>query len=290
MAVLQLSTGTVKSRLSRVYAAEDGDVEWVHSDGSIDTIGHGHGHDVIADPQTGWVSWVQGSAERHPELVVYDTSKPGVLARLPLAYGGPRAETLDEGSEPVAIDNGAVYYAAQDGDYRWDVTAGSNPEKVTDAGTFLLDRHSGVQIIRPYDTTNGYGHVVIQRPGASDLPIDDDGYPRLSPDGRYLLTVSMSLGDRSGHVRLYDTHTGQQVATGMPNYMRIDTAAFDEDGNIVVAATARPASPPHTTPDGIWLGFIDGPLDLINCRTVDATCTTTGADIAPGLVLLPAGL
>lgn len=274
-----------------VFTAEDGDVNWVHSDGSIDTIGHKNSYVVVSDPQTGWVSWVEGTVDSHPELVVYDTQKPEVIGRQSLPYHGPRWQVLDYGGIPIAIDGGVVYYATENGDYRWDINAATDPQKISDAHTYVLDHQSGVQIVEPFHEPQGYGDIVIQRPGQPDRTIAVRDYmARLSPDGNYLITTQGSALAADSYVHIYDTHTGQQVPTGLPTGLAVDSAAFDADNNIVVAGTMNPPKPltrQEEEQNGINIPRFHTPLDLIRCSPITATCTTTAPSAAPDLVQLP---
>jgi hypothetical protein len=254
------------------YTRLDGDVVWVESDGTRHVLGHTYGS-VIADSPTGWVSWVEMGPDHHPELVVYDTTTSKDLGRLPLSYDGPRFQILDAGSEPIAIDKGVVYYAAEDGDYAWDVTAGTDPQRVTDVNTYLLDHQGGVQVVRQH-TSMGYGPNIIQRPGADDLTVNLDGSTRLSPDGNHLLIVHSSFLSEHAEVQLLDTRTGTSANIPFDPDVTVQAGAFVDNTTILVT-TAHLAPPPTGPQMGIFpRGISEGPASILSCTIDTGACTT----------------
>jgi hypothetical protein len=257
---------------SAAYTTLNGDVVFVESDGTRHVLGHTYGS-VVADSATGWLSWVEMRGDHHPELVVYDTTTSRDLGRLPLSYDGPRFQTLDAGSEPLAIDNGTVYYAAEDGDYAWDVTAGTNPQRVTDTNTYLRDHQGGVAIVQQH-TSMGYGPAIIKRPGAADLTVKLEGFDRLSPDGNHLLIVHPSLSSLPGAVEVIDTRTGATVNIHFDAGVTVQAGTFIDDNNILIA-TAHLAPAPTGPQDGILgVGSSQGPASLLSCGIDTAQCTT----------------
>lgn len=259
-------------------------VVYVDESGATTTIGHKSWSSPLAsDPATGWVAWVEATRSAPPILVVYDTEADREVGRRELTERGPRWEVMDEGSYPIAIEDGQVFFAAQDGDYRWDVASGSEPERVTDVGTYLHDEEAGVELVVPYDPKRGYGDVVIRRPGSPDVTIGTDGASRLSPDGRYAVATSY---DGTSRPALYDAITGDRLETGTEG-RPVLAATFGPDNTLtyVIGTPPEPTSPDEGI--GPFFTKMPGPpYELVTCHIATASCETVAGEIGgPGVVL-----
>lgn len=270
----QVSTGAV-------YAADSTDVIWVQADGTSHLLGHTYGV-VVSNPATGWVSWVDKGVDRdHRELVVYDTTTGEELGRQPVAYDGPRFQRLDEGAEPVTIDGNNVYYAAEDGDYRWDPSSGEDPQRVTDAMTDLRDHRGDVQLVQPWRDPMGWQPAILQRPGQDDLSVEGDGRARLSPDGSHLLITQQAMSDDRGSLRVLDTRTGAYTEIPLAEGAALESATFVDNQTVVVATGHLEPMP---TPTGSIIGIFErgavGPVSILTCSVDSGECTTAATTSA----------
>lgn len=266
-------------------AGEDrGPLVHVTDDGNQSTIGEkAYGDRLAADTTTGWVAWVDHSDDA-TVLVVFDTAAGEEVARRELADDGPRHEVLDEGPYPIAIEDGAVFYADWDADYRWDVAAGAEPMQVTDGDTYLVDRESGVDLIRSYDTERGYGPPVLRREGEADAELPDSA-GLLSPDGRHVLGLT-AIGP---YARLFDVaDQGRRVPTGLTDDRAIADVAFGRDGTLTFAF-GTPWTPPADGSRDLAppADYNVAPFDLVSCAIATATCETVVDGIESDNVVLP---
>ena len=156
-------------------------------------------------------------------------------------------------------------------------------ERVTDVGTYLLARESGVELTRSYDAERGYGPPVLRRDGETDVELPDS-VGLLSPDGRYVLGLT-SIGS---YPRLFDVATQGRVPIGLTDDRAVVDVAFGRDGTVTFAFGTpweRPddgdlGAPPPVSP---WTE----PFDLVTCEIASATCQTVADGIEGDNVVLP---
>lgn len=229
---------------------------------------------LVSDPKTGWVAWVESGATDPPELVVYDTSGGAELGRQPLPTDGHRMEWLDEGTQPIAIEDGTVYYAAFDGDYEWEVGQ-SAPRMLSDPDVALVDRQAGVVVTRPAGDSNA---LVVQQPDPSAPPVVLRGlyWGRLSTDGRYFLS-----GGSFSRLHVYDASTGEQIELPLGKGLVSSAAVLGESGTVTLAVGRRP----DPDPLGRTALGVDGPLDLLTCDLSTAACETSAEDVGDFVAL-----
>lgn len=262
-----------------VYGNEQGEVVAVADDGASTTLGRKvAGAPLVASADSDWVAWVDPRQD-DPVLVVYDTQTLAEVARWDLDHRGPRWGLLDAGSYPIAIDQGVVYFAAQDGDYRWPVRE-AEPQRILSDQQFLLDHQGGVEVTRP---PYADGDKIHFRPAGRDSSYTRAGNgAQLSPDGRYLIPFGPHY-----RVRVYDTSTGNLVPTGLATDRPVMTVAFGPD-NTATYLLGHPAEPADSEPvDGIFLRAPSGPFDLVTCRirTQECAVSVRNASDIPAVVL-----
>lgn len=255
----------------------------VADDGTTSTLAEKtDGWKFASDVTTGWVAWVDHPTDTPPALVVYDTRTGKEVGRHEVAEDGPRHEVLDEGPYPLSIEDGVVYYADWDADYRWDVASGEAPEAVTDSATYLVDREAGVEMTRTYDE-HGYSAPTVGPAGGAGAELPYWAFT-LSPDGLYV-AGGTSIGPEP---RLYDLAAEHAVPTGIDASRPFLASAFGADGTLTYAfGTVR-----RVTQEEIESGPIDGaglgaPFSLVTCEIATASCTTVVDDIGgdEGVVL-----
>ena len=247
----------VEVGVGAVYADRRGAVVLVGPDGALTRIGRAHPGAPLAAGGA-LVAWVD-PGERAPELVVYDVDRGHTIGRRELPYEGPRWDPAEEASHPIAVDRETVYYAAQDGDHTWELPDGP-------AGFLLppqlLDVAAGHRVLGVDDDTirmvQPLFNITLDRPGSSRA--------QLSPEGNYALTRTFPGGPTAnpfGSVRIYDTRSGDRLATGLGA------------GDVAVAATLGPdatatyiVARAADAPRGemyLRLSFV-GPLELRSCQ------------------------
>jgi hypothetical protein len=253
-----------------VYATETGEVVWVRGEGTTETIGQAGSYvELVSDPDTGWVAWVEGNTDQRPELVVYDTASAAVLAKQLLAPSGARRGVLDEGSQPISIDDGTVYYAAQDGDYAWAVGT-SAPQRLTSSSEYLVDHRAGVSVTRPAGSDDVV-HVVHSEYEAKPVVIRGVDSGTLSPEGRYLVAHHHWLREP----RIYDTLTGQRLQMSSPDGKPIVNAVFSDGGTVTYVVGEDMSEPPSEPMDGVFLPTPEGPFRLVTCLLSTGACHTS---------------
>ena len=167
-----------------------------------------HSSAVTADATGPLAAWVETADDGVAELVVYDSRRAVVVARV---SGGP----ADEAAPPdvVAVDDQAVYWSQRPGTgdplLRYDVATGEQEAVDLPSLAYVADVADGVFA---YGTSDlGAYRVVVASPRARStieglLMFDAD----LSPDGSYL----------AGHGRrglgVFEVATGQQVSLQPP--------------------------------------------------------------------------
>ncbi|PWN02469.1 hypothetical protein DJ010_12035 [Nocardioides silvaticus] len=218
----------------------------VTDDGTQSEIGtQTLGRRLVTDPDTGWVAWAVGSEGEAPELVVLDTRTGEEVGRRELPVDLPRRQVFGAEPAPIAIDDGSVYYTGPDGDYRWDVAAGAEPERVTTGDTHLLDVEAGTQL-----TTDDKGQVLV-------------------PGARYAVSQS-GIGSQ---VRVFDVATGDRVPSGLEPDDAPDQIAFGTDGTITYAFSTPWRRPDDFDPE-TEIPRSTPPRWLVTCTLGTDTCTT----------------
>ncbi len=186
---------------------------------------------------------------------------------------GPRWKWLDVGSYPIAIDDGQVFYAAQDGDYRWDPEA-DELQRISSGDHSVVDAQNGRVAIQPEGV--GGNVTTIETDGAPVTLAGADPVS-FSPDGRYVMITPGSIG---GKAALYETQRGTRLETGLPAQRPVADAAFGPNGTITYALSTRP-DPPDQRVDGPSIfPFPEPPFDLVTCVIATAACETVASDVA----------
>lgn len=167
---------------------------------------------IVADPDRGWIAWADGTEGGPTELVVHDVYQHREVGRREIPAGGPRDQLPGGGPRPIALEDGTLYFAGWDGDYRWQVGRGLDPRRVTDAETYLLDVEAGVE-----------------------LTVGETQASVLSPDGRY----AMGQTGIGSFVRLYDAATGDRIPSGIPADLAVDSVVFGPGGTILYSVPSE---------------------------------------------------
>jgi hypothetical protein len=186
-------------------------------------------------------------------------------------YRGARWERLDEGPHPIAIDNGSVYFAAQDGDWSWNPSRG-DLRRITSANEELLDVQNGYRLSRTWNSREGYSDILTATGPDGDTDTYKGFYGHLAPDGHHALVRTV------GAVRVFAPDSKQSVPLdvprGWPNGDFLLTFA-DPETVVVVGGGARRPDP---TVNFEGNGIIEGPLyvtwDLSTCSLRTRGCTT----------------
>lgn len=251
------------------YGNEEGDVVLVQADGERTTVGHKSSEAEMASGSAeGWLVWVD-PRDKAPQLVAYDVGADTELGRVDLPYRGPRWERLDAGSYPIAVDDGRIYYATQDGDWSW-APGDDDPVRESSADTDLLDVSAGFRIAHRWSEGSGWAENLTVTRADFDVLYNypgDRGW--FSPGATYLAI--------RGHDGLVVLRVGDTapVALDVPRGMDgtdVDLA-FTDDTTAVVS-TGGTLQPAPTTPiDGIFPRGYDT-WDLSTCDVDTGACTT----------------
>jgi hypothetical protein len=187
---------------------------------------------------------------------------------------------LDEGSFPIAVDSNRVFYAAQDGDYRWYFRTRRPPSRLGSPSTYLKDWKAGVAI-REFRDPDSTERLTISSAGQTTTVTSDrrnnDGdrsVDVLSYDGRFAL--QRDLGEYG--VRLWDVAHRAPILPGPLRRVEARTVTFDRRGRLVVVLETqhRPDGPPRST-----IGFGPPPgttwtYKIVRCTVKPVTCEPTG--------------
>ena len=242
-----------------VIGDEDGNVVLVDGAGRLTTIGHKiAGAPLAASEHQGWVAWVD-PGDRAPQIVVYDVAAGEVLATRDLPYRGPRWETLDEGSHPIAVDGNQVFYAGEDGDWGWvpDQTGLVDVDGLLDVSAATIVKAAGtgrIRIVQPFFSVD----YVRSGVGA-----------QLSTGGEYVLTRAPGGPGPFGKVLIYDTRSGERVWTGVRPQDVVVAVTPGSDGTVSYVVAHGPDQPQGT--DFVRLSFT-GPYELRTCLLGERSC------------------
>jgi hypothetical protein len=210
-----------------VYGDRSGIVAFVAADGTRTVLGEkAPGAPLVASAEYGWAAWIDPGKDA-AALVVYDVAQDGVLdtQRLPPEPGQGR----DTSSHPIAIDQGRVYYATEDGDFVWTPTGGA-PER--------LDHDQLADVRHALQVYQEPGRIeIVQTLSGVSLVRRGEG-AQISPGGNFVLTRApedWSPGDPY-RVLLYDARDGDRLSTGLGAGQRVVDAAFGPTGGLVYLA------------------------------------------------------
>jgi DNA-directed RNA polymerase specialized sigma24 family protein len=204
-----------------VYGDRLGNVNFAASDGVVTLIGRKvTGTPLVTSDDVGWAAWVDPRGEV-PQLVVYDIDAGAVLASLDVSASG---------TEPIAIDQGRVFYRTPSGDWAWTPPSGE-PTRLErtgllDAGAALTVYQAGskIEIVQPFF------NVSYLRRGEG---------ARVSPGGSYVLSRRPGAWTPGEPFRplLYDARSGARFPSGIgPGLVAID-AGFGINHGVVYLAT-----------------------------------------------------
>ncbi|MFT3872492.1 MAG: hypothetical protein QM714_07580 [Nocardioides sp.] len=251
------------------YGTEAGQVVVVNAEGDRTTVGSKvPGAPMAAGDAERWLAWVD-PGDQAPELVVYDLAQEAEVGRLALPYRGPRWGRLDDGSYPISIDHGRVYYATQNGDWSWTPDT-PDPQRETSVNTDMVDRRAGVEITRTWSPGQGWSHRLRVTPATNDVFSDYRGEDaRLSPGGTY---VAVSTGDRT---KLFRVGSGSSLDLDLSRTSErsILGVAFADDKTVVLVSGGRPAPSPSPPVSG----FIPNTTTMFDTWDVTTCDLDTGA-------------
>lgn len=263
------------------YGNEDGDVVLVRADGRRTTVGHkSYEAEMAAGSEEGWLVWVD-PRDQAPQLVAYDVASGTELGRVDLPYRGPRWDRLDGGSYPIAVDDGRVYYATQDGDWSW-APGDDEPVRESPADTDLLDVSAGFRIAHRWSEGSGWAeNLTVTRAVLDIVHIykGDGGW--FSPGPEYL---AISSDDGLSVFRVGDTvPLDLNVTRGLDG--RDVDLAFTDDTTVVVATGGTRLPTPTTPINGIFRRGYDT-WDLSTCDLDTGACTTleNATTVTPPLI------
>ena len=213
------ASGLTVVRTGALYIDVVGQQVWFHPwGGRPRVVGHGSRYGAVGDPEGDTAAWFEGS-----ELVVYDTDRPGEVARVrttPPADIG-LGEHIKNWNAIMQVTSESVVWVTQgDRVLRLDIGSRQVTERRTgtqqDAdGPRLMDVHDGTELLFAADPDGG--ELVVRAEGATASRFAGfEPRGRLSPDGRFVLAVT---GDPHG--------TGfVEVATGERFTLPVESGAF----------------------------------------------------------------
>jgi len=265
------------------FGTEAGDVIIVDAEGHRTTVGHhAPGAPMAAGDAEHWLVWVD-PGDHAPELVVYDLAERAEVGRLSLHYRGPRWGRLDEGSYPISVDDGRVYYATQDGDWSWSPGAAA-PRRETPVDTDLVDQRAGVQVTHTWTARQGWSNQLQVSQPAQDVfaSYRGDG-ARLSPDGTY---VAVGTGRRTD---LFQVGSRNPLDLDLSAPKRsILSIAFPDDHSVVLVSGGELTPAPTDTSGFIPARPAYSSWDITTCDLDTGAChtrhdlTTETAPLLPG--------
>lgn len=222
-----------------VYVAADGQVVEVDGSGERTALGEAAPESRVATAYDGSLA-----AWREPagDLVVVDVSDGREVARL-----------VGERLEPIAIDEGRVYYT--DGDGSAVFVPGRPPVRVS--GLRLVDVRAGSRLLQ------GDGEVRLSRPATDGgTAVARGDALGLSPDGRFALV-------RWGAVLTALDLLGGSVATGLRDDEQALAATLARDGRVVLVVAT-----PERAGDGAEFGraSASGTWELRTCVLGTGEC------------------
>lgn len=239
-----------------VYAADDGVVVFVADDGARTRLGTKEpGTPLVASDEQGWVSW-SDTGGREPVLVLYDlTSRQRLRTITPPDPEHGSATPL----RPVAIDQDRLYFASAHESFS--VTADGAPELVEGQ---LLDVSSATRVFQDDPES-----IRMEQSFFSTVTTALGVGAQLSPDGDHVLTRTGDGVSSYGTVRVYDTRSGDEVATGLTAEDVAVAAAFARDGSVtyvIARAEDRPSA------DRFVRQSFSGALELRSCAVGGTDC------------------
>ncbi|QZY30390.1 hypothetical protein [Nocardioides coralli] len=180
-----------------VLSDEDGDVVMVDEAGVQQQIGDTvPDSPLVAEAETGWVGWADPGTGT-PELVVHDTTRAREIGRRSLAVPGAGNGQPVGDDRPIAIDDGRVYFDADDTVFAWEPLKTNAAFGI--AGT-LVDAASGSRLV-------GHAEGLLVKSSAFSVgtlvPAVEGSLTR---DGRYAFAR-----DEFAEMVVYDVMTGQPI-------------------------------------------------------------------------------
>jgi hypothetical protein len=243
-ALLQVPDGVV-------YSDRAGHVVLVNHQGDLTTLGRSEpGTPIVASPvERGWVAWLEPGSS--PDLVVHDTLSRHELARRPVTPG----------TRPIAIDQDRLYFNERGESWSWqlpDIPPALVP------GADLYDVASAVRVLRAAP-----GTMQIRQPLLAIEVIVPGQGAVLSQDGGYVLTRVDA--EQPDVVRIYDSETGDPVASGLADEELAVAAAFGPDSTVTYVVTSRE----HGTDGDDLLRLSESrSFELRTCQLVTGACET----------------
>ena len=234
-----------------VYADQDGQVVLVRPDGRRTRLGRQDPEGRFAVSARGdLVAWVDVGGE----LRVGD-----------LAAGEVVTSVAVEGATRVlAIDDRRVYVDLPDGAFalEWDGGSWQALARVEPEG--LLDAAGGTSVHRV-----GAGRVAVVREGSAGVLRIPGATARLAADGDHVLTRAAGA---DGRVRIFDTVTGREVATGLDPGAEVLAARLGDD-DVATYLVGQPSADPD---EGLRISSV-GSIQVVTCPIpapgADTTCT-----------------
>ena len=268
------------------YGTVAGKVVVVDAQGNRKTVGHNPFEAPMASgTEENWLAWVD-PRDKAPQLVVYDVSAEAELGRVDLPYKGARWERLDAGSHPIAIDQGRVYYATQDGDWSWS-PGDAEPRRETPHNLDLADVQGGTRIWRAWNPGQGWsGQLSLSRPGLDDTSLyPSAGSGHLSPDGLHLVVGG---GPGTG-IFPVGSHDVVELELDSVRHTSGLQFRFANDDTVVAVAGGQPAPPPTEEPGmGLTPVFaLYETWDLVTCHIGSEVCTTIRDATTKAAPILP---
>lgn len=256
-------TDLVEINGGAVYGDDTGAVAFVGDDGEVTRIGtKTPAARLVASDESGWVAWVDPRG-RSPELVVYDLTARGLLARRTLPRPDPRLDGAGAGNRPIALDRDEVYYATPDGEFAWTVPDGGT-ERVEPAG--LIAVASRTRVWQPDPT-----RIRIVQPFFS-ISFDRTGTgAAISPDGNRVLTHTFGAGEGGsfGTVHVYDARSGESLWTGLTRRDVPIAATLGPENEVSYLIEPRGERPHH---DDFVRQSASSPYELRACDQESHQC------------------
>jgi len=253
-----------------VYAADDGVVVFVADDGARTRLGTKEpGTPLVASDEQGWVSW-SDTGGREPVLVLYDlTSRQRLRTITPPDPERESATPL----RPVAIDQDRLYFASEHESFS--VTPDGEPERIEGQ---LLDVSSATRVLQDDPES-----IRMEQSFFSTVTTALGVGAQLSPDGDHVLTHTGDEVSSYGTVRVYDTRSGDELATGLTAEDVAVAAAFAPDGTVtylIARAEDRPSA------DRFVRRSFSGALELRTCAIGGTDCAVVAKFPSTGSMAL----
>ena len=203
-------TDLVEINGGAVYGDDTGAVAFVGDDGEVTRIGtKTPAARLVASDESGWVAWVDPRG-RSPELVVYDLTARGLLARRTLPRPDPRLDGAGAGNRPIALDRDELYYADPGRRLAWTVPDGGTRAGAAGRAARRGRRRPGVAA----RTRRRIGSCSRSSTSASSAPAPAPSCRPTRPCAHPTVRGRAS-GGSFGTVRLYDVRSGESLWTGL---------------------------------------------------------------------------